>query len=543
MYYLKMSSIIGKNVGGRTYYYAVSSARVDGSPRIVAQRYLGSAEAIEAALDGAANAPDRSRHLPFGDVAAAWDALATLDVAGLVDGIVGTSRARVSLGTYLALAVLQRITAPEEPLDLAAWWPRTAAARFVRPRVQPSDLHHRKFWRAMERLTAPRIERIGTAVHRRLLREFPAHAPTLVVDLPDFATYVDRTTGKARLTGLSMLVTLDGAVPMLSHGYQYDRSTRSAADIAERLTARHRALSETGPVTVVADAGYAAQATTGPLNGAHFVAPLTLTDHPALLAATARRPVDPRRLPGVTALDTRAQISGTDRRVIVVHSRNLQAAQDRTLAQDLSHATRRLAGLVAALREGSWRPSRDEAVAEVARTTRFRWSEQVLSTAFDSGIPDDRGLRWTIDETARARLRNELFGKQLIATDHDDWTVAQVITAYRARYHLTATLGHRGGAVVDAPAPNWRWNAQRTAVHTLISVLAATVMHLMRRTAGRAGHDLSVRELLDQLAGIQETHLRYPSTGGRPPTRRILTERDALQQRLFELFELHRYAP
>lgn len=538
-----MPSIVGKRINGRTYYYAVTSSRVDGRPRIVAQRYLGTADAIEAAIDGGTSAPSRSRHLPFGDVAAVWKTLVELDVAGLVDTTVGSGRARISAGTYLSLAVLQRATAPDESLDLAAWWPRTAAERFVRPRLQSKDLHHRKFWRAMERLTQPRIERIEEAVHHRLLREFSSAAPVLAVDLPDFATYVDGTTGDARLTGACLLVTLDGAVPLLSHGYQYDRSAQSTSATVESLIARHRSMSGTGPVTVVTDTGHAPEVGTGSLSDTHFVAPLPLGDHPALLGVTARRSVDPRRLPGVTAFDTRSRVSGWDRRVIVAHSRNLQAVQDRTLVQDLSHATRRLDGLAAALRAGSWRPSREEAVAEIAWATRFRWSERVLSTSLHGTAPDKLRLHWTVDERAHARLRHELFGKQLIATDHDDWTGAQVITAYRARYHLTATLSRRGDTVASAPAANWRWNDQRIAVHTLISVLASTVLHLMRRTAGRAGLDLSVRELSDQLAGIQETHLRYPPAGGRPPTKRLLTDRDGLQEELYELFELHRYAP
>ena len=41
-----MASIVGKKQDGKTYYYLAESARVDGKPRIVSQRYLGSAEEI-----------------------------------------------------------------------------------------------------------------------------------------------------------------------------------------------------------------------------------------------------------------------------------------------------------------------------------------------------------------------------------------------------------------------------------------------------------------------------------------------------------------
>ena len=57
-----MSSIIGKKLGGHTYYYLVESARVGGKPRIVSQRYLGRAADIEAAMSGIQVLPERTRH-------------------------------------------------------------------------------------------------------------------------------------------------------------------------------------------------------------------------------------------------------------------------------------------------------------------------------------------------------------------------------------------------------------------------------------------------------------------------------------------------
>jgi hypothetical protein len=66
-----VASVIGKRVGGKTYYYPATSARVDGKPRIVSQKYLGTAAEIEAAMDGAVSMPSRTRHLAFGDLAAA----------------------------------------------------------------------------------------------------------------------------------------------------------------------------------------------------------------------------------------------------------------------------------------------------------------------------------------------------------------------------------------------------------------------------------------------------------------------------------------
>src|SRR5437773_1878341 len=57
--------------------------------------------------------------------------------------------------------------------------------------------------------------------------------------------------------------------------------------------------------------------------------------------------------------------------------------------------------------------------------------------------------------------------------------------------------------------PMHHWTEQKIRVHVFYCVLALTVAHLMRRQAEQAGLHMSVRELLDTLAGIQESVLLF----------------------------------
>ena len=72
----------------------------------------------------AATLPERTRHLAFGDVAAAWGVLHQLGVAGIIDDAAGARPAGLPLspGTYLALAALNRVVAPCSKLGFARWW-------------------------------------------------------------------------------------------------------------------------------------------------------------------------------------------------------------------------------------------------------------------------------------------------------------------------------------------------------------------------------------------------------------------------------------
>jgi len=89
----------------------------------------------------------------------------------------------------------------------------------------------------------------------------------------------------------------------------------------------------------------------------------------------------------------------------------------------------------------------------------------------------------------------------------------------------------------------FHWMESKIRAHVLYCVLALTVARLMVREAERAGVHISVRELLARLPGIQETALLYQGERGRPRARRMLTEQDATQSRLYELFGFDAYAP
>jgi hypothetical protein len=86
-----MASLYKKVISGKPYWYLRQMARVDGKPKMVSERYLGSAADIEALLDAReVAAPARTRHLGFGDVAAAWGVLERLDVIKVIDDVSGT---------------------------------------------------------------------------------------------------------------------------------------------------------------------------------------------------------------------------------------------------------------------------------------------------------------------------------------------------------------------------------------------------------------------------------------------------------------------
>src|SRR6266542_5283256 len=340
-----MASLYKKVISGKPYWYLREMAWVDGKPKLVSERYVGSAADIAALLAARETAimPQRTRHLAFGDVAAAWGIITRLGVVDTIDEVVGSRRsdAGASVGTYLALAALNRLVDPCSKRALVDWWKTTAADRFTK--ISASAL-----------------------------------------DLTNFATYIDTSNDKAgiaqrgkakqkrsdlRLVGLGLVVTRDGGVPLLSHAYAGNRpDVTQFAAMVDLLVGRHTALvtradaPTAAEITVVFDAGQNSAANFAHLQrtGLQFVGSVPPSECADLLArpATDRHVVDAGRFGALTALETRREVYGHQRRTVLTHSPTLHQAQSRGLDQTLAKAEAKLAAPADVLARGKTRRSR-----------------------------------------------------------------------------------------------------------------------------------------------------------------------------------------
>ena len=186
---------------------------------------------------------------------------------------------------------------------------------------------------------------------------------------------------------------------------------------------------------------------------------------------------------------------------------------------------------------------RTQGLAVIFAISAKPWVRRVIGWELSGEQPRDLRLTWGIDQDARAALEDEIFGKRVLITDHDDWPVAEVIAAYRSQSEAEFSFRQLKDPHAVSFSPMFHWTEHNIRVHMFTCVLALQLAHLMRLKARRAGLDLSVRVLLGELAGIGETILLYQAERGRPRAHRMLTDTTPLQAKLSGIFGLDRYAP
>ena len=370
--------------------------------------------------------------------------------------------------------------------------------------------------------------------------------------MTNFATWIDSANERApiaqrghakqkrndlRLVGLGLVVSVNGGIPLVVHAYPGNKPdvTQFGAMVKE-LAARFETLraDTAGPVsdhlTLVYDAGQNSDGNYELLDGfpLSFVGSLPPSDHPGLLAVGKERyqAVDEERFPGLVAFETRKAVFGKERRLVVCHSENLHAKQSRGFDQTLAKANRH---------SQTRRPSRPgkNPQGEGEGGGRDRPDPQApvaVPGRLDPTGDSPAGLRldFRVSTKARAALEAELFGKRILFSDKtiQDATTATIVAGYRSQEAVEADFRQMKDPSVVSFSPMFHWTESKIRVHVFYCVLALMVARLMVREAEHAGLHLSVRELLETLAGIEETVMLYQGERGRPRARRMLTEID-----------------
>jgi transposase len=544
--------LVKKRKQGRDYWYLVESARVDGKPRVVWQRYLGPAERVAELLQ-ARHEPLEARRRFVGPLAL-WALAERLGIREALDDVAPKRRQGLSVGQAIQLIAVNRAHRPCSKTRVCGWFGETALARTLA--LKAEQLRVQRLWDAMDRLTEERIERAEQRLARRLVSDFGVRAELLCFDPTNLFTYLDSDTDSElarrghskqrrhdlRQVALALLVTRDHQLPLFHETYAGDRpDAPTLRSLSGRLERRAEAIGA-GEPTLVFDRGcWSAQLADELADGSYrFVAALQASCYPRLLAIPARRFRALEGIEGTSAHRTRGKVSGTERTLLLVHSREFERTQRRGFAQTLDKARRQLREIKGVLERGRGRRTRAQLDEKVAEILAPRWVARVLEVELE-GDEAALGLRYSTNRAELRRLERELFGKTLLVTDRDDWSDEEIVSAYRAQNHTEQAFRQLKDPEFLAARPIFHWTDQKIRVHLFCCVLALMLQNLLWREAEQAGIETSPKRLLRELRELCEVELIYAPAGGgagRPRVvRKLATPASALAQQIAETLD------
>ncbi len=557
-------SLHKKSIRGHPYWYARECQRVNGKPKIVWQKYLGKAEDIATAMGAASQIPEPKEIVlsDFAAPAALYDLTQKLELIPAIDRHAGKRAQGVSVGTYIALAAINRCVAPTSKAAMAEWYQATVLRRLLP--VPGNLLSSQRFWDHMSYLDADKIRAIEQAVTRTLIDGFEIDLSCLLYDTTNFYTFIDSFNdaptlaqrGKSkekrvdlRIVGLALLVTKDFHIPLLHEVYPGNtHDSTEFASVTETLVARYRLFAQSvNGITLVYDKGNNSHENQARLDDSqyHFVGSLSPVQHPDLLRIPRSRfhTLQGEDLSGVLAWRTRKHVLGAERTILVTYNPELFLTQGATILRELRKHTRKLRELQIHLAHPSTRgkPITVESAhkqVQAILSGRHMKDLVVVDVSTKKGTPH---LSYRVDQTAWNRLQHTLLGKNILFTDQESWSDEAIVRAYRGQYHIEEAFKRMKNPHFVSWRPLHHWTDQKIRVHALYCVLALLLSSLLRRTLAQKGIEMSIVKILGTLSRIKEVALIYRGPRSRVQPVIRLSRLTPLQEQLVEALDLKRH--
>jgi len=169
-----------------------------------------------------------------------------------------------------------------------------------------------------------------------------------------------------------------------------------------------------------------------------------------------------------------------------------------------------------------------------------------LKEVLDVRVFEEAGhvkLTYRVNQRGIDRLGSTLFGKTIIFSDQAAWSDEQIVLAYRGQYRVENAFRTMKDPHFVSFSPGFHWTDQKIRVHAFYCVLALTMVSLLQRQLHQQGIDISVAEALESLGDIKEVALFHNRSQKSPRVTVQLTERDELQNQLYDALDLKRFDP
>lgn len=574
MYYITMPTISRRVIAGHTYYYAVRSKRVNGKPRLVWQKYLGTADDIIRMREEATKlpTPKADRVIRFGAEAAQLHIAEQIGIISIVDRFLPKRKQGLSVGEYTLIAAINRGCCPKSKRSLAKWFLKSTLSYHL-SHVKASDLASQRFWDHMDMFEADTILNIEEAIAKRVIELYDVDIRTLLYDTTNFFTYIDTFNRRCKIAlrghnkqkrfdlrqvSLALLVTKDYHIPLFHRCYEGNRvdseSFQSIVDeVVDRLNMLAKRCTE---VTIVFDKGNNSEIAIRKLDSSqyHFIGSLVPSYFLDLLKVSKDKyhELKDERFKGMCAYREERKVFGINRTVVVVFSESFFVKQLKTVLAMAERAERELTKLKEHLKLWEQKvytrgraPTQASVKKKVKKILKGQYMEQIFKTEVTTqGEATVPGLCFRFDKERFDELTGTILGKTILFTDNSEWDTEEIIGAYWDKAEVEEAFRRMKDRYYSSWFPMFHWTDKKIRVHAFHCVLALLFTSLLYREANRSGIEISQVELMEKLKEIYQVVHIYASPGkGRkaPEPQIVLSEMDKTQQKLYKLFELKKY--
>jgi transposase len=524
-----MAHLHKKMKKGRPYYYIREMARVDGKPKVVNQVYLGSIEKIlEMATGHGKVSLERIQVQEFGALWLANVMEREVGIVEMIDSVVprGKNETGPTVGEYFLYAAYNRMIDSCSKRALPEWYQSTAVQQ-----IRPVDVHALDsdgYWKKWDRVGEEEIRTIAEKLFARVAEIEPSRSGCFLFDTTNYYTFMASDTeseltkrGKnkegrdwLRQVGLALLMARDTKLPLYYTEYEGNcHDSKLFGRIMDQVLGAMKGQGRE-EVTVVFDKGMNSEENITAIDAmeqAHFVTTYSTYYADELIHIDRSRftPVDtPRNRESkkenreddmLTAWRTTGEYWGQERTVIVTYNPLTATKQRYGFERKLLKLQTMLFEMKSKVR---------------SQAPQWRKKEQILQRYHDAcselHLPKDlydlsfenEGKRLVMGfrkNFYRIGRHIDRFGKNIIITDHHDWSTDQIVQASLDRHIVEDAFRQSKHDDLVSLFPIRHWTDSKIRCHILSCIVALCYLRLIELRLQRAGLEMTAVKAMEQM--------------------------------------------
>ena len=566
-----MGTICAERKGGSTYYVyresfrekidPASEGKAKGSGRSRVRTraiYLGTAEKILKSIEEARE-PQRVLTRGFGLVAAAYQTAVQIGLQEILTKHIPGHRAGVERWIYFFVSIINRLDSATSKETMGKWLHKTVLPELLG--VDPRRMTGQMFWYAADDMLSEKGlkehrkrqsnaddllgglgEDLFTGIEMDLFTrvdQLMGLSPGAVCyDTTNFYTYIEEpkrselantchskdSKHHLRHVGLLMAVEKSHGVPLLSQVYRANRhdSKIFSQILADLVVALKRLCGSESDLVVVLDKG-----NNSPENFAHmsgvisWVGALVPSHHPDLID------IDLSDYHGywkeLQYYRCRKTVMDIECTLVMIFNAATKRKQEHSLKRGIEK-------LKTAIRE-KW----------AAYKTRPHTVPQGISTIRQQS-PYEKCLDVSVingelhieENSVEIEARKKRFGKNLIFSNLLEAETGYLIETYNHKQIIEDDFHLLKDPAMIRFRPIRHWTDTKIRAYAFCCIVAMTLMRVMQWKAAKAGYKMTPNVLKEELSDVREAVMVY----SRKDARRKITERSAVQEKLWKIFNL-----
>lgn len=527
-----MAHLYKKVKKGREYFYIRETQRVYGKPTTVNQVYLGTAEKVQALLEGHDNkAKEGFSPKEFGSIFVLNEIDRSLDLASLVDEILPPKKRTKgpSIGELFFFAALNRAIDPTSKRKLAAWYETTDILR-IRP-VRLESLSSQNFWNHWNRVSEAHLEEIVQRFFKRVHSLLPSKKEHLLLEItsysststaPDDAPLVGKRKGtKApHQFWLALITERSTGVPIY-----YEIITKAIQESAslepifKRMLAKVEDMGlEVKDLTVILGKGTDSPALLDLIDSQkdlHLIAAYSPDFLPELAAVplkdywtlpckyNRRLLAEGKPEDQILYYETEASVWDRPHKVAVTYDPRAFEIQYQEFKEKIQKVRQEFLNLDRKWRQGEL-PGHDPQSLEAYLLQICQYLQLRPDLFKLSFAPEDAPPAISLEtqnQVMEEVVRN--LGKTVLVTDHKDWSAEEISEANIDRCIVEEQMRQTGINLQDVLLPQYHWTESKLRVNIFVCMVALTYLILLCKRLSQGGVLANPKEVMGELRNLR----------------------------------------